>query len=81
MRAEMRASSSESGLTSASSVQTAAQPPSAFIPRKRAWSHGFSLAEAGAVRHLVEAVPQRLRPDLHRLEEDVVTGVAGHGPR
>ena len=34
---------SESGLTSASSVQTAAQPPSAFIPRKRACEAGFSL--------------------------------------
>ena len=33
---------SESGLTSASSVQTAAQPPSAFIARKRACEAGFS---------------------------------------
>ena len=33
-------------------------------------------AEAGAVRHLVEAVAQRLRPDAHRLEEHVVARVA-----
>jgi hypothetical protein len=30
-------------LTSASSVQTAAHPPSAFMARKRAWEAGFSL--------------------------------------
>ena len=35
--------------------------------------------EAGAVRHLVEPVPKRLRPDLHGLEEDVVAGIARHG--
>jgi hypothetical protein len=31
------------------------------------------------VRHLVEAVLERLRADLDRLEEDVVLGVARHG--
>ena len=35
-------------------------------------------AESGAVRHLVEAVAERLRPDPHGLEEDVVTRVATH---
>ena len=35
-------------------------------------------AEAGAVRHLIEAVPQDLRPDPDRLEEDVEAGVARH---
>jgi hypothetical protein len=34
-------------------------------------------AEAGAVRNLVEAVPKRLRADPDRLEEDIMTGVAG----
>jgi hypothetical protein len=32
------------------------------------------------VRHLVEAVAERLGSDLDRLEEDVVAGIAGHGP-
>ena len=35
-------------------------------------------AEADAVRHLVEAVAQRLRADPQRLEEHVVTRVARH---
>ena len=44
-------------------------------------------AEPRAVRHLVEAVAQRLRADLHRLEQDVVTRVPrssrrdGTGPK
>ena len=33
---------SVSGLIGANSVQTAAQPPSAFMPRWRACDHGFS---------------------------------------
>ena len=41
-RAEMKGVSSESGLIAQYSVQTAPQPPSAFIPRKRAWCRGFS---------------------------------------
>ena len=36
------------------------------------------MAHAGAVRHLIEAVSGRLRADLHRLEQDVVTRVARH---
>jgi hypothetical protein len=32
------------------------------------------------VRHLEEAVAQGLRPDLERLEEDVVLGIAGDAP-
>ena len=32
-----------------------------------------------AVRHLIEAVPEGLRPDLDRLEKHVVLGVTGHG--
>ena len=42
-RVETTGQKSESTLTSASSVQTAAQPPSAFMPRKRACDPGFSL--------------------------------------
>ena len=80
MRCETTGQKSESGATSASSVQTAAQPPSALVERKRACEAGFSLPKPGAVGHLVEAVPQRLRADLHRLEEDVVAGIARHGP-
>jgi len=41
----------------------------------RAWPVG---AEARRVGHLVEPVPQRLRPDRKRLEEDVVPRVAAH---
>src|SRR6185312_11341285 len=37
-------------------------------------------AEARAVRHLVEAVAQRLRADLDGLEEDVEARVGGHRP-
>ena len=40
-----------------------------------AW-HG--IGHAGCVRHGIEAVAGRDRPDLHRLEEDVVTRVACH---
>ena len=80
MRCETTGQKSESGATSASSVQTAAQPPSAFMARKRACGARLLAPEAGAVGHLVEAVPQRLRADLHRLEEDVVAGIARHGP-
>ena len=36
-------------------------------------------AEARAVRYLVEAVAQDLRPDSNRLEENVEPRVAGHG--
>ncbi len=36
--------------------------------------------EARAVGHLVEAVSQRLRADLDRLEEHVMAGIAGHAP-
>ena len=35
-------------------------------------------ADAGAMRHLVEAVARGDRPDPHRLEQDVVARVAGH---
>ena len=38
-------------------------------------------ADAGAVRHLVEAVARRHRPDADRLEQDVVARVAGHAGR
>ena len=58
------ASSRSPGVTSAYSVQTAAQPPSAFMARKQRLGAGLLGPEAGAVRHLVEAVPQRLRADL-----------------
>ena len=39
---------------------------------------GHHVAHAGAVRHLVEAVLRRLRADLHRLEQDVVSRIARH---
>jgi len=42
IRAEMKGVSSASGETVQYSVQTAAQPPSAFIPRNAACVHGFS---------------------------------------
>ena len=42
-RAETYGDSSESALTGAYSVFTAAQPPSAFTARKRAWEPGFSV--------------------------------------
>ena len=42
-RCETTGQKSESGAISASSVQTAAQPPSAFVARKRACEAGFSL--------------------------------------
>ena len=35
-----------------------------------------AVTHAVAVRHLEEPVARRHRPDLHRLEEDVVTGLA-----
>ena len=37
------------------------------------------VSHAGAMRHLVETVLRRYRPDLHGFEEDVVPGVAFHG--
>ena len=42
-REETYGDSSESALTGAYSVHTAAQPPSAFIPRNLAWEPGFSV--------------------------------------
>jgi hypothetical protein len=42
-RAETKGISSESGLTAQYSVQTAAQPPSAFMARWAACDHGFSV--------------------------------------
>ena len=39
----MSGASSESGENGAYSVQTAAQPPSAFTPRWAAWVQGFSV--------------------------------------
>ena len=39
---------------------------------------GMEPPHAVAVGHLVEAVASGDRTDLHRLEEDVVTGIAGH---
>ena len=57
--------------------EDAPQPPSAFIPRSRP---GIRAARprAGAVRRLLEPVPQRLRPDPDRLEQDVVLRVTRH---
>jgi hypothetical protein len=43
MRVEKTGQKSEFTLTSASSVQTAAQPPSAFVARNLACEAGFSL--------------------------------------
>ena len=37
-----------------------------------------AVAHPVAVRHLEEAVARGHRPELHRLEEDVVARVAGH---
>ncbi len=37
------------------------------------------VAAAGAVRHLIEAVLGRHRPDLDRFEEDIVAWIAAHG--
>ena len=37
---------------------------------------GQGPAHAGAMRHLIEAVACRQRPDAHRLEQDVVTRIA-----
>ncbi len=37
-----------------------------------------AVTHAVAVRHLEEAVTRRHRPELHRLEEDVIARVAGH---
>jgi hypothetical protein len=37
-----------------------------------------AVAHPVAVRNLKEAVARGHRPELHRLEEDVVTRVAGH---
>jgi hypothetical protein len=42
-RAAISGASSESGEIGAYSVQTAAQPPSAFTPRCAACVHGFSV--------------------------------------
>jgi hypothetical protein len=39
---------------------------------------GLLRAEARAMRNGVETVPKRLRADPDRLEEDVVTRIAGH---
>ena len=74
-RAETYGSSSEVGEIEQYSVQTAPQPPSAFMPRCAACVCGFVTPKPGAVRHLVEAVRQRHRADRDRLEEDVVAGV------
>ena len=71
--------SSVSGWIEQYSVHTAPQPPSAFIAADgRPGTPGLLRPGADAVRHLVEAVVQRLRADLDRLEEDVVLGVARH---
>src|SRR5262249_30284133 len=45
----------------------------AAMTRLRPW---LLDAESGAVRHLVEAVAQRLRSDAHGLEQHVVAGIA-----
>ena len=37
---------------------------------------GQEIAHAGAMRHLVEAVRRRDRPDPHRLEQDIVARIA-----
>ncbi len=47
-------------------------------PPKRRLRPRLLDAEARAVRHLVEAVAQRLWPDLHRLEQDVVALKPAH---
>ena len=39
---------------------------------------GVAISAAIAVRHLVEAILRHLRADLHRREQDVVAGIAGH---
>ncbi len=38
----------------------------------------IAVATAVAMRHLIEAVLGRVRADLHRLEEDIIAGIA-HG--
>ena len=55
--------------------------PAAFGLDAAQDGHGgwVAVAHAVAMRHLVEAVGRRHRPDLHRLEEDVVAGIAGQG--
>ena len=79
-RCETTGQKSESGLTSASSVQTAGPAALGLHAAEVRLRARLLAPEARAVRHLVEAVPQRLRPDLDRLEEDVVAGIARHGP-
>ena len=66
------------GWMSHCSVQTTAQPPSAFTPRITAIERRPGAAHAVAVRHLVEAVARRHRADAHGLEQDVVDGIARH---
>ena len=78
MRADTYGVSSDSGVIAQYSVLTAR--PAALgldgaVTRLRPRLLG---AEARAVRHLVEAVAQRLRPDAKRLEEHVVARIASH---
>ena len=63
IRADTYGVSSDSGLIVQYSVQTAAQPPSALTARWRGLRPRLLDAEPGAVRHLVEAVSQRLWAD------------------
>ena len=77
-RADRRCVSSDSGWIEQYSVFIAAQPPSAFIDRCAAWKPRPVRPGADAVRHLVEAVLQQLRPDLDRLEQHIVFRPLGH---
>ena len=61
------------------SVLTTAQPPSALHPAHHRHRGGMEPPHAVAVGHLVEAVAGGDRADPHRLEQNVVTGVAEHG--
>ena len=78
MRADTYGVSSDSWLIAQYSVLTAAQPPSALTRAVTRLRPGLLGAEARAVRHLVEAVAQRLGADAQRLEEHVVTRIATH---
>jgi hypothetical protein len=53
--------------------------------RPRPWSRGSGahlrqrVGHAAGVRHLIEAVRRRHRPDAHRLEQDIEAWIARHG--
>ena len=77
MRALTRWVSSLSGAMEQYSVDTAAQPPSAFTAEPRLGPRHVG-PEAGAVRDLEEAVAKDERADCNRLEENVVPRVSRH---